>query len=223
MLATTYASRRDRSTLPVPWAVRSGPRPSAGFVPTPHAVVDGMLAAAQVRPGEMVYDLGCGDGRIVIAAARKFGARGVGFDLDVELIQAARAGAAAAGVRHSVAFRRADLFTVDLSPADVVTLYLLREVNAQLLPQLKQLRPGARVVSRTAAKIQRKARCDANAEHWAGQPQGAANRARLSAWGLVGNFSRKARARLRAASRCPARASAWMVRASRSWPRILAG
>ncbi len=133
--------------LPTPWAVRAGPRPSAGFVPTPYAVVDGMLAAAEVRPGEMVYDLGCGDGRILIAAARKFGARGLGFDLDVELIQAARAGAAAAGVRHSVLFRRADLFTIDLSPADVVTLYLLREVNAKLLPQLQQLKPGARIVS----------------------------------------------------------------------------
>lgn len=146
-LETALHELESMGPLPVPWAVRSGPRPSAGFVPTPHPVVEGMLAAVDVKPGEMVYDLGCGDGRIVIAAARKFGARGVGFDLDVELIQAARAAAAAAGVRHSVAFRRADLFTIDLSPADVVTLYLLRELNAKLLPQLKQLKPGARVVS----------------------------------------------------------------------------
>src|SRR6185436_2052255 len=74
-------------------------------------------------------------------------ARGVGFELDVDLIHAARAGAAAAGVRWSVSFRRENIFTVDLSPADVVTLFLLRELNAQLLPQLKELRAGARVVS----------------------------------------------------------------------------
>ena len=133
--------------LPVPWAIRSGPRPDIGFVPTPQPMVEAMLAAANVRPGEMVYDLGCGDGRVVTTAAQKFGARGVGFDLDIELIQVARAIAVAAGVRHSVTFRRADLFTVDLSPADVVSLYLLRDINARLLPQLKRLKPGARVVS----------------------------------------------------------------------------
>jgi ubiquinone/menaquinone biosynthesis C-methylase UbiE len=122
-------------------------RPDIGFVPTPQPVVEAMLAAAGLQRGETVYDLGCGDGRIVITAARKFGARGVGFDLNFELIQVARAAAAAAGVRHTAVFRRADIFTLDLSPADVVTLYLLRDINARLLPQLNQLRPGARVVS----------------------------------------------------------------------------
>jgi Methyltransferase domain len=134
-----------------PWSplVRplGGKRPDIGFVPTPQPVVEAMLAAAAVRRGETVYDLGCGDGRIVITAARKFGARGLGFDLDFELIQAARAGAAAAGVRHMATFQRADIFSLDLSPADVVTLYLLRDLNARLLPQLRQLRPGARVAS----------------------------------------------------------------------------
>jgi SAM-dependent methyltransferase len=110
-------------------------------------VVEAMLAAAEVRRGETVYDLGCGDGRVVITAARKFGARGVGFDLDFELIQAARAAAAAAGVRHAATFQRADIFAVDLAPADVVTLYLLRDINERLLPQLRRLRPGARVAS----------------------------------------------------------------------------
>ena len=134
-----------------PWSplVRplGGPRPAIGFVPTPQPVVEAMLAAAQLQRGETVYDLGCGDGRIVITAARKFGARGLGFDLDFELIQAARAGAAAAGVRHLATFQRADIFALDLSPADVVTLYLLRDINARLLPQLRRLRPGARVAS----------------------------------------------------------------------------
>jgi SAM-dependent methyltransferase len=110
-------------------------------------MVEAMLAAANVKPGEMVYDLGCGDGRMVITAARKFYARGMGFDLDVELIQAARAAAAAAGVRHTVSFHRANIFSVDLSPADVVTLYLLREMNGRLVPQLRELKPGARVVT----------------------------------------------------------------------------
>jgi len=134
-----------------PWSplVRplGGKRPDIGFVPTPQPVVEAMLAAAGVQRGETLYDLGCGDGRIVITAARKFGAQGVGFDLDFELIQAARAGAAAAGVRHLATFQRADIFSLDLSAADVVTLYLLRDINARLLPQLRQLRPGARVAS----------------------------------------------------------------------------
>jgi protein-L-isoaspartate O-methyltransferase len=124
-----------------------GQRPAIGFVATPQPVVEAMLAAAGVRRGETVYDLGCGDGRIVITAARQFGARALGFDLDYELVQVARAAAAAAGVRHTATFQRADIFTLDLTPADVVTLYLLPEVNARLLPQLQQLRPGARVVS----------------------------------------------------------------------------
>ena len=124
-----------------------GLRPVIGFVPTPQPVVEAMLAAAGVRRGETVYDLGCGDGRIVITAARQFGARALGFDLDYELVQAARAAAAAAGVRHAATFQRADFFTLDLTPADVVTLYLLPEVNQRLLAQLRQLKPGARVVS----------------------------------------------------------------------------
>jgi hypothetical protein len=146
-LAEALRALETLGPLPVPWATRTGPKPDIGFVPTPQPMVEAMLSAAEVKPGEMVYDLGCGDGRMVITAARKFYARGMGFDLDVELIQAARAAAAAAGVRHTVTFRRANIFTVDLSPADVVTLYLLREMNARLLPQLKQLKPGARVVS----------------------------------------------------------------------------
>jgi ubiquinone/menaquinone biosynthesis C-methylase UbiE len=106
-----------------------------------------MLRAAAVKTGELVYDLGCGDGRIVITAARDFGARAVGFDLNVELIQAARALAVAANVRHLATFRLADLFTVDLGPADVVALYLRPETNERLLPQLRQLKRGARVVT----------------------------------------------------------------------------
>ncbi len=146
-LTEALAALEDLGPLPLPWSVRGGMQPDIGYLPTPPLMVETMLTAAEVKPGEMVYDLGCGDGRIVIAAAKQFGARGVGFELNVELVQVARAAAAAAGVRNLVAFRRANIFTIDLSPADVVTLYLLRELNLKLLPQLKALKPGARVVS----------------------------------------------------------------------------
>lgn len=146
-LTSALATLKEMGPLPLPWAARAGNQPDIGFVPMPHGMVRPMLEAAQLKPGEMVYDLGCGDGRIVIAAARHFGAQGIGFDLNHELVQVARANAAAAGVRHHARFRRANIFGVDLSPADVVTLYLLRELNLKLLPQFKALQPGARVVS----------------------------------------------------------------------------
>jgi hypothetical protein len=131
----------------VPRSVAAQQALEIGYVPTPQPVVTAMLRVARLQPGEMVYDLGGGDGRIVITAARDFAARGVGFELNMELIQAARALAVAANVRHAAAFRRQDLFTVDLAPADVVTLFLRPEMNARLVPRLKQLRPGARVVT----------------------------------------------------------------------------
>ncbi len=146
-LTEALQTLREMGPLPLPWAVQAANQPAIGYVPTPHGMARPMLEAAAVKPGETVYDLGCGDGRLVIAAARDFGAIGVGFDLNMELVQAARAGAAAAGVSNLVTFRRADIFKVDLRTADVVTLYLLRELNLKLLPQLKTLKPGARVVS----------------------------------------------------------------------------
>jgi ribosomal protein L11 methylase PrmA len=107
-----------------------------------------MLSLAEVTRDDVVYDLGCGDGRIVIAAAREFGARGVGVDLDPGLVQAARAQAERAGVADRVAFRVEDLFTADLQSATVVTLFLSPELNERLRPKLeKELRPGSRIVS----------------------------------------------------------------------------
>ncbi|MCL6640087.1 MAG: class I SAM-dependent methyltransferase [Candidatus Rokubacteria bacterium] len=107
-----------------------------------------MLDAAGVGAGDVVYDLGCGDGRIVIAAARDRGARGVGVDLDPERIAAARRNARRAGVADRVTFLVQDLFATDLAPATVVTLFLSPEVNRRLAPKLRrELRPGARVVS----------------------------------------------------------------------------
>jgi ubiquinone/menaquinone biosynthesis C-methylase UbiE len=118
------------------------------YVPTPQEVVDKMLQMADVKSGDVVYDLGCGDGRIVITAAQRHGARGVGIDIDPERITEARANARQAGVTDKVAFRTQDLFKTDIRDATVVTLYLLPEVNLRLKPKLqKELKPGTRIVS----------------------------------------------------------------------------
>jgi SAM-dependent methyltransferase len=118
------------------------------YVPTPPLVVDAMLDTAGVHEGDVLYDLGCGDGRIVIAAAKRFGVRGVGIDIDPARIEEANANAKAAGVTKLVEFREQNLFDVDLSEATVVTLYLLPEVNRKLRPKLlRELHPGTRVVS----------------------------------------------------------------------------
>lgn len=123
-------------------------RSLAPFVPTPTDVVERMLTLAKVGPDDIVYDLGCGDGRIVIAAAQKFGARGVGVDIDANLINEAERQAKAAGVERRVRFHIQDALTVDVSDATVVTLYLLSASNVKLRPILtKQLRKGARIVS----------------------------------------------------------------------------
>ena len=119
----------------------------APFAATPEDVVARMLALAEVKPGDTVYDLGCGDGRIPIAAA-KLGARGVGIDIDPQRIAESWANAKAAGVEGGVDFRVQDAMTVDLTDASVVTLYLLGSSNAKLRPMLTtRLKPGARIVS----------------------------------------------------------------------------
>lgn len=118
------------------------------YVPTPQPVVDAMLQLAQVNNNDLIYDLGSGDGRIPITAARRYGARGVGIDLNPERIQEANANLKRSGVANNVQFRQQDLFETDLSKASVVTLYLLPEVMTKLRPKLLQeLRPGTRIVS----------------------------------------------------------------------------
>jgi SAM-dependent methyltransferase len=120
----------------------------APYVPTPQDVVDRMLKLAGVTKDDVVYDLGCGDGRIVVTAAKQFGARGVGVDIDPQRIKESEANAKTAGVEHLVSFKLQDAMAVDVSPATVVTLYLLSASNVKLRPILtKQLRPGARIVS----------------------------------------------------------------------------
>jgi SAM-dependent methyltransferase len=120
----------------------------APFIPTPDDVVDRMLALAKVTRADVVYDLGSGDGRIPIAAAKKYGAKGVGLDIDPALVEVANSNAKAAGVDGLVDFRVQNVLTADLSKATVVTLYLLSSSNERLRPMLmQQLKPGARIVS----------------------------------------------------------------------------
>jgi len=117
------------------------------FVPTPQEVVDKMVELAGVKKGDVVYDLGSGDGRIVISAARK-GAKAVGFEIDGDLVKQSRDNIRKAGVQEQAEIRQQDILTVDLSPASVVTMYLLPDVNMKLRPNvLNQLKPGSRVVS----------------------------------------------------------------------------
>jgi SAM-dependent methyltransferase len=125
-------------------------RPDADvpYVSTPDNVVRAMLELAEVKPGDMVYDLGSGDGRIVILAAKEYGARGVGVEIDPQLVAQSRRRAHQAGVADRVAFVHQDLFEADVSPATVVTLYLSHELNVRLRPRLlRDLRPGSRIVS----------------------------------------------------------------------------
>jgi precorrin-6B methylase 2 len=123
-------------------------QPDVIFVPTPPEVVEAMLKLAGVTKNDVVYDLGCGDGRIVIAAARDFGARGVGIDIDPQRVKEATENAQKAGVADRVKIIQGDLFEANISEATVVTLYLLPSLNLKLLPKLKkELKPGTRIVS----------------------------------------------------------------------------
>jgi SAM-dependent methyltransferase len=118
------------------------------FVPTPQDVVERMLALAQVKKGDVVYDLGSGDGRIVITAAKKYGVKAVGFEIDPDLLRQSRESIRKEGLEKLAEIREQDILTVDLSAATVVTMYLLPEVNLRLRPNvLRQLKPGSRVVS----------------------------------------------------------------------------
>ena len=122
--------------------------PDVVYVPTPQEVVDAMLEIAEVKSTDVVYDLGSGDGRIPITAAKKYGARAVGIDINPERIKEANANLAKAGVGDKVRFLNADLFETDISEATVVTLYLLQSLNEKLRPKLfRELKPGTRVVS----------------------------------------------------------------------------
>lgn len=122
--------------------------PDVIFVPTPQEVVEDMLRLANVQKGDVLYDLGSGDGRIAITAARKYGIKATGIDIDPERIREASANAKKAGVTHLVQFRQENLFTADFRDATVITLYLLPDLNVKLRPKLwNELKPGTRIVS----------------------------------------------------------------------------
>jgi len=123
--------------------------PDVPYIPTTVTAVKAMLELADVKRSDIVYDLGCGDGRIVIAAAKRYGARGVGIDIDPVLVREAKGNARQAGVEKLVEFREQDLFQANFREATVVTLFLLPAINKRLLSQLEALKPGTRIVSNT--------------------------------------------------------------------------
>jgi protein-L-isoaspartate O-methyltransferase len=121
--------------------------PDCVYVGTPHDVVDKMLEMAKITKDDVVYDPGCGDGRIVTAAAKRYGCRGVGYEIDSNLSAEARRLAKKRKVDHLVKIVEQDIFTVDYSPATVIEMYLLPEMIVKLLPQLEKLKPGSRIVA----------------------------------------------------------------------------
>jgi SAM-dependent methyltransferase len=137
------------SAAPAGDAEDGGPKtvPDIEYVPTPANVVEKMLEVAKVGKDDVLYDLGCGDGRIVATAAKKFGIKAKGFDIDPVRVKESRETVKKMGVENLVTIEQKDIFEVDLSPATVVTLYLLPELNVRLVPQLEKLKPGSRIVS----------------------------------------------------------------------------
>ncbi len=131
--------------LALPFAVQA--QEEIPYVPSPMLVVERMLELAQVKKTDLIYDLGSGDGRILIEAAKRYGARGVGVDLNPNLVEEAKRNAVKQGVSHLVEFRAGDGLEVDISTATVVTLYMFKWFNNQLRPKLQRLKPGSRVVA----------------------------------------------------------------------------
>jgi SAM-dependent methyltransferase len=147
-LSACQASEPERAPKSAPPPPDDPTRePDVLFWATPDPMVDKMLELAKVSDKDLVYDLGCGDGRILIRAAKKYGARAYGVDIDAKLVDQANAHAKKAGVSHLVKIERADIFTIDLTPATVVTLYLLPWMNKKLIPQLAKLESGSRIIA----------------------------------------------------------------------------
>jgi SAM-dependent methyltransferase len=141
------------SILPAPAAATAQPAVNPPvhldviYVPTPQTIVDKMLEMAEIKPGDVLYDLGCGDGRIMVTAAKKFGIKTVGYDIDPARVREAIENARTNGVAHLVTVKQEDIFQLDLREATVVTMFLLPTLNVRLMPQLKLLKPGSRIIS----------------------------------------------------------------------------
>lgn len=147
--ASVYVAQSQAQTTKAAAETKKAPKrePDVIFVPTPQAVVDKMLEMAEVKKGDAVYDLGCGDGRIVVTAAKKFGVKAIGFDINPVRVKESLDNVKSNKVEHLVTIKEEDIFTLDLSEASVVTLYLLPDLNVKLMPQLAKLKPGSRIVS----------------------------------------------------------------------------
>ena len=143
----TEKSAAPATAQPAQTAAVPAKEPDVIYVPTPQAVVDKMLEMAEVKKGDVVYDLGCGDARIVVTAAKKYGVKAYGFDIDPKRIKESLENVKTNKVEHLVTIKQQDIFTLDLREANVVALYLLPELNVRLMPQLEKLKPGSRIVS----------------------------------------------------------------------------
>jgi hypothetical protein len=142
--AGALGARASRGQAPVK-------RPDVVYLATPQEVVDAMLELAELKPGDVLYDLGCGDGRIVVTAAKRYGVKAVGLEVDPKRVRESQGNVRKGGVEDRVTIRQQDIFEADLSPASVVTMYLLPTLNVRLMPQLARLKPGSRVISHSFA------------------------------------------------------------------------
>jgi len=140
LFGATYAQETQKE-------LEGNREPDVIYVPTPQEVVDKMLELAEVKKDDLLYDLGCGDGRIVVTAAKRYGCKAVGYDIDPERVKESLENVEKKGVGHLVRIEQKDIFTLDLSKANVITLYLLPSLNVKLIPQLQKLKPGSRIVS----------------------------------------------------------------------------
>jgi len=150
-LIELHSENEGQLSLPNPPEIKVGSKiyqaVDVVFVATPQDVVEKMLELAEVKKGDLVYDLGCGDGRICVTAAKKYGCKAVGYDIDPQRVEEALENVEKNNVGHLVRIEQKDIFTLDLSKADVITLYLDPGLNVKLIPQLEMLKPGSRIVS----------------------------------------------------------------------------